>query len=62
MNPTRWPTWALALFGVVAIVAGVLGVIYAPPAVGKVTWAVVTVLGVIAIIPAVRRRLATTRR
>ena len=62
MNPTRWPAWALTLLGVVAIVAGALGVTHAPPAIGKVTWGVVIVFGVIAIILAVRRRLATSRR
>lgn len=62
MNPTRWPAWALTLIGVVAIVAGALGITHAPPMIGKVTWGVVTVLGLVAIISAVRRHLATTRR
>ncbi len=42
---SRLPTWSLVLFGLVAIVLGVLGVTYAPPAVAKVFWTAVTVLG-----------------
>jgi hypothetical protein len=61
MNPTRWPVWALTLLGVGAVVAGALGVTHAPPTIGKVTWGAVILLGVIAIISAVRRRLATRR-
>ena len=62
MNPTRWPTWVLALIGIVAIVAGALGVVHAPPAIGKATWAVITVLGLVAIIFVIRRRFAATKR
>jgi hypothetical protein len=62
VNPLRWPAWVLTLLGAVAIAAGVLGVIHAPPAIGKVTWGVIVALGIVAIISAVRRRLATTRR
>ena len=57
MKPTQWPTWVLVLFGVVAVVAGVLGVIHAPPAVGKATWVVVTGLGAVALVTAARRLL-----
>ena len=62
MNSIRWPAWVLALFGIVAIVAGVLGAVHAPPAIGKATWAVVTVLGVVALTVAARRRLAATKQ
>jgi hypothetical protein len=62
MNPTRWPTWVLALIGIVTIIAGALGVTHAPPMIGKVTWGVIIVLGVIAVGSAVRRRQAPTRR
>lgn len=42
---SRVPAWLYMLFGVMAIVAGVLGVGHAPSGVPKVFWAVVTVLG-----------------
>ncbi len=63
MNPIRWPAWALVVFGVVAVAAGVLGVTHAPPAAGKATLAVVAALGVIAIVWAiVRSRAAAASR
>jgi hypothetical protein len=62
MSPARWPVWVLTLLGVVAIAAGVLGVIHAPPAIGKATWGVIVALGVTAVIAAVRRGMAPTRR
>jgi hypothetical protein len=62
MNPFRWPAWALTLLGAVAIVAGVLGVIHAPPMIGKVTWGVIIGVGLVAIVGAVGRRLAASRR
>jgi uncharacterized membrane protein HdeD (DUF308 family) len=42
----RIPPWLYILFGVIAIVAGVLGVGHAPAGLPKVFWAVVTVAGV----------------
>ena len=42
----RIPPWLYILFGVLAIVAGVLGVGHAPAGLPKVFWAVVTVAGV----------------
>ena len=42
----RIPSWLYILFGVIAIVAGVLGVGHAPAGLPKVFWAVVTVAGV----------------
>jgi len=49
MKPTRWPTWLLVVFGIVAIVAGVLGVIHAPPVVAKVFWTIITVSGLLSL-------------
>ena len=42
----RIPPWLYILFGVLAIVAGVLGVGHAPDGLPKVFWAIVTVAGV----------------
>lgn len=52
----RLPDWTLILIGVIAVVAGVLGIIHAPPAIGKAVWSVVLVLGVAALAVPVRRR------
>lgn len=60
MNLTRFPSWALILLGVIAVVAGVLGVIHAPLAIGKVGWAVVAGVGIASIIWAVWRMKAAT--
>lgn len=53
---SRLPTWALVLFGLVAIVLGVLGVTYAPPAVARVFWTAITVLGLASLALAHRSR------
>lgn len=59
MQSRKIPTWGFLLFGIAAVVAGVLGVTHAPPAIGKATWAVVIVLGVISLgLAAFRRRSA----
>ncbi len=42
----RIPAWLYVLFGVIATVAGVLGIGHAPSGVPKVFWAVVTVVGI----------------
>ncbi len=42
----RIPPWLYIFFGVIAIVAGVLGVGHAPAGLPKVFWAVVTIAGV----------------
>lgn len=42
---SRIPAWLAILVGLLAIVAGVLGVTHAPNGVPKVFWAVITVLG-----------------
>lgn len=56
---SRLPTWSLVLFGLVAIVLGVLGVTYAPPAVAKVFWTAITVLGLASLALAHRTRRST---
>ncbi|HZT65554.1 MAG TPA: hypothetical protein VFA11_07175 [Acidimicrobiales bacterium] len=56
MELSRIPTWVLVVFGLVAVVAGILGATHAPPAIGKATWAVVAVLGVVTLVLAGRRR------
>lgn len=43
---SRIPAWLYALFGVIAVVAGILGMRHAPSGVPKVFWALVTVGGV----------------
>ncbi len=53
---SRLPTWSLVLFGVVAIVLGVIGVTYAPPAVAKIFWTAITVVGLASLAVAHRRR------
>lgn len=55
---SRLPTWSLVCLGLVAIVLGVLGVTYAPPAVAKVFWTAITVLGLASLALAHRRRSA----
>ncbi len=42
---SRIPTWLYILFGLLALVAGVLGVTHAPSGPPKTFWALVTVLG-----------------
>lgn len=55
MQLSKVPTWVLLVFGAVAVIAGVLGVVHAPPAIGKATWAIVTVLGVVSLVVAAIR-------
>ncbi len=55
---SRLPTWSLVLFGLAAIVLGVLGLTYASPAVAKVFWTAITVLGLASLALAHRRRSA----
>ena len=43
---SRIPAWLYVLFGVIAIVAGILGVIHAPSGVPKIFNGVLTVVGV----------------
>lgn len=56
---SRLPTWSLVVFGLLAIVLGVLGVTYAPPAMAKVFWTAVTVLGLACLALAHRNRRST---
>lgn len=56
MITSRLPTWVLVLVGVVAVVAGALGVVHAPPAIGKAMWAAITAIGVVALGLALRHR------
>jgi hypothetical protein len=42
---TRIPIWPYVLFGLLALVAGILGVRHAPSGLPTAFWAVVTVLG-----------------
>lgn len=56
MNTSRLPTWVLVLIGIVAVVAGVLGVVHAPPATGKAVWSIVTLIGLMSLTLAVRRQ------
>lgn len=53
---SRLPNWSLVLFGVVAIVLGVIGVTHAPPAVAKVFWTATTIVGLASLALAHRRR------
>lgn len=52
----RLPSWTLVLIGVIAVGAGVLGVIHAPPAIGKAVWSVVVLVGLGVLLVPVRRR------
>jgi len=42
---SRIPAWLYVLFGVIAIIAGILGVIHAPSGIPKIFNGVLTVIG-----------------
>lgn len=52
----RVPSWAYLIFGVVAVAGGVLGVTHAPPAIAKVVWSLVIVVGVVSLGYGIRTR------
>jgi hypothetical protein len=49
---SRIPAWLYILFGVIAIVAGVLGVIYAPSGAPKIYNGILTLVGVASVVGA----------
>ena len=49
---SRIPTWLHVLFGLLALVAGILGVVHAPAGLPTVFWAAITVLGAASLINA----------
>ena len=54
----RLPLWAFFVFGVVAILLGLSGIINASHAIAKVMWVVITILGVASIVVGFRKRAA----
>jgi hypothetical protein len=59
---SRVPAWLYILFGVLAIVAGILGVSHAPTGVPTLFWAVVTILGAGSLLYAWNKRHQHSRR
>jgi hypothetical protein len=62
---SRIPRWIYVLFGGLAIVAGILGVLHAPSGLPKTVWGVICVLGAASLINAglgSRRRAGRAKR
>ena len=52
----RIPRWIYIMFGLLALLSGILGVIHAPSGVPKTFWAVICVLGAASLFAAFRVR------
>jgi hypothetical protein len=50
----RIPRWMYVMFGLLALLTGILGVIHAPSGVPKTFWAVICVLGAASLVAAWR--------
>jgi 4-hydroxybenzoate polyprenyltransferase len=52
----RIPRWIYIMFGLLALLTGILGVIHAPSGVPKIFWAVICVLGAASLLAALSCR------
>ncbi|MDP9093471.1 MAG: hypothetical protein M3N95_11195 [Actinomycetota bacterium] len=52
----RIPRWIYIMFGLLALLSGILGVIGAPSGVPKAFWAVICVLGAVSLVVALSGR------